>query len=155
DRRSAMPTIAEIARIAADAHMGGRIGGKCGILHVHVGDEPSALEPLLQVVGDFDVPISQLCPTHVNRIPHLMDHAIEFARRGGPIDLTTFVPGPGGMPRAIKASRAVRQALDAGVSLDRITMSTDGNGVHTFFAADGSIERVELWEIGTLYEEVR
>jgi beta-aspartyl-dipeptidase (metallo-type) len=154
DRRSAMPTVPEIARIAADAHMGGRIGGKCGVLHVHVGDEPSALEPLFQVVGDFDVPITQLCPTHVNRIPHLMDHAIEFARRGGPIDLTTFVPGPAGMPRAIKASRAVRQALDAGVPLDRITMSTDGNGVHTFFA-DGSIERVELWAIGTLYEEVR
>jgi beta-aspartyl-dipeptidase (metallo-type) len=34
-------------------------------------------------------------------------------------------------------------------------MSTDGNGVHPFFAADGSIERLELWEIGTLYEEVR
>src|SRR6266540_80514 len=42
-----------------------------------------------------------------------------------------------------------------GVPLERITMSTDGNGVHSFFAADGSIERVELWEIGTLYEEVR
>ena len=155
DRRAAMPTIPEIARIAADAHMGGRIGNKAGILHVHVGDEPSALEPLVQVVRDFDVPIAQLCPTHVNRIAHLMEHAIEFARQGGPIDLTTFVPGPHGMPRAIKASRAVRQALDAGVPIDRITMSTDGNGVHTFFAADGSIDRVELWEIGTLYEEVR
>jgi beta-aspartyl-dipeptidase (metallo-type) len=46
-------------------------------------------------------------------------------------------------------------ALEAGVPLDRITLSTDGNGVHPFFAADGSIERLELWEIGTLYEEVR
>lgn len=155
DRRSAMPTIPEIARIAADAHMGGRIGGKCGVLHLHVGDEPGGLEPLFQVVRDFDVPLTQYCPTHVNRIPPLMEHAIEFARQGGPIDLTTFVPGPHGMPKAIKASRAVRQALDAGVPLDRITMSTDGNGVHSFFAADGSIERVELWELGTLYEEVR
>jgi beta-aspartyl-dipeptidase (metallo-type) len=155
DRRSAMPTIPEIARIAADCHMGGRLGGKCGVLHIHVGDEPSGLEPLFQLTRDFDVPIAQCCPTHVNRIPHLMDHAIEYARRGGPIDLTTFVPGPHGMPRAIKASRAVRQALDAGVPMERITMSTDGNGVHSFFAADGAIERVELWEIGTLYEEVR
>jgi beta-aspartyl-dipeptidase (metallo-type) len=120
-----------------------------------VGDEPGVLEPLFQVVRDFDVPIAQCCPTHVNRIPHLMDHAIEYARRGGPIDLTTFVPGPHGMPRAVKASRAVRQALDDGVPIERITMSTDGNGVHSFFAPDGSIERIELWEIGTLYEEVR
>ncbi len=155
DKRSAMPTIPEIARIAADCHMGGRLGGKCGILHVHVGDEPSGLEPLFQVMRDFEVPITQYCPTHVNRIPHLMAHAIEYAKQGGPIDLTTFVPGPHGMPKAIKASQAVRQALDAGVPLERITMSTDGNGVHSFFAADGSIERVELWEIGTLYEEVR
>jgi beta-aspartyl-dipeptidase (metallo-type) len=155
DKRSAMPTITEIARIAADAHMGGRIGGKCGIVHLHVGDEPSGLHPLFQVIRDFDVPMTQYCPTHVNRIPHLMEHAIEFARQGGAIDLTTFVPGPHGMPKAIKASRAVRQALEAGVGIDRITLSTDGNGVHSFFAADGSIERVELWEIGTLYEEVR
>ena len=155
DRRSAMPTVAEIARIAADCHMGGRLGGKCGVLHIHVGDEPAGLEPLFQVVRDFDVPIAQCCPTHVNRIPHLMEHAIEWARRGGPIDLTSFVPGPHGMPKAVKASRAVRQALDAGVPMERISLSTDGNGVHSFFAADGSLERVELWEIGTLYEEVR
>jgi beta-aspartyl-dipeptidase (metallo-type) len=155
DHRSAMPTIPELARVAAEARMGGRIGGKCGILHLHVGDEPSGLGPLFQVVREFDVPITQYCPTHVNRIAHLMEHAITFAQQGGPIDLTTFVPGPRGMPKAIKASRAVRQALDAGVAIERITMSTDGNGVHPFFAADGSIERLELWEIGTLYEEVR
>lgn len=155
DTRSSMPTVPELSRIAAEARMGGRIGGKCGILHVHLGDEPAGLDPLFRAVADFEVPIAQYCPTHVNRIPHLMDHAIEFARRGGPIDLTTFVPGPEGMPKCIKASRAVQMALDAGVPLERITLSTDGNGVHPFFAADGSIERLELWQIGTLYEEVR
>lgn len=155
DTRSSMPTTPELARIAAEARMGGRIGGKCGILHVHLGDEPAGLDPLFRAVKDFEVPIAQYCPTHVNRIPHLMDHAIEFARRGGPIDLTTFVPGPEGMPKCIKASRAVQMALAAGVPLPRITLSTDGNGVHPFFAADGSIERLELWQIGTLYEEVR
>lgn len=155
DHRSSMPTVHELARLAAEARMGGRIGGKCGILHLHLGDEPSGLEPVFQAVRDFDVPIGQYCPTHVNRIAPLFDHAVDFARRGGPIDLTTFVPGPRGMPQALKASQAVRQALDAGVALDRITLSTDGNGVHPFFAANGAIERMELWEIGTLYEEVR
>ena len=155
DHRSSMPTIPELARIAAECRMGGRIGGKCGILHVHLGDEPSGLEPLFQLVRDFDVPITQYCPTHVNRIPFLMDHAVKFALEGGPIDLTTFVPGPQGMPKCIKASAAVMTALNAGVPLDRITLSTDGNGVHPFFGADGSIDRLELWQIGTLYEEVR
>lgn len=155
DHRSSMPTIPELARIAAEARMGGRIGGKCGILHVHLGDEPAGLDPLFRLVRDFEVPIAQYCPTHVNRIPHLMDHAIQFALEGGPIDLTTFVPGPDGMPKCIKASAAVTMALKAGVPLDRITLSTDGNGVHPFFGADGSIDRLELWQIGTLYEEVR
>lgn len=59
------------------------------------------------------------------------------------------------MPKAVKASRAVKMALDAGVPLERITMSTDGNGVHSFFGSDGAVERVELWQIGTLYREVR
>ena len=84
-----------------------------------------------------------------------MDEAVAFAKQGGTIDLTSFVPGPAGMPKAIKASRALRQALEAEVPLERITMSTDGNGVHPFFGPDGAIERLELWEIGTLYEEMR
>ena len=119
-------------------------------------DEPtSALDPIFRLVRDFEVPISQYCPTHVNRIDHLLEHGFEFGRQGGTIDMTTFVPGPGGMPKAIKASRAVRKALEAGVPLERITMSTDGNGVHPFFGADGTVERLELWQIGTLYSEVR
>jgi beta-aspartyl-dipeptidase (metallo-type) len=155
DQRSSMPTLAELARIAAEARMGGRIGGKCGLLHLHLGDEPGGLDPLFRLVREFDVPIAQFCPTHVNRAPHLMEQAMAFARQGGPIDLTTFVPGPEGMPKAIAASRAVKMALEGGVPLERITMSTDGNGVHPFFAADGRLERLELWPIGTLYEEVR
>jgi beta-aspartyl-dipeptidase (metallo-type) len=155
DHRSSMPTIPELARIAADTFMGGRLGGKAGILHLHVGDEPSALHPLFKLVTDFEVPITHVCPTHVNRIAHLLEHAYDYARRGGPIDMTTFTPGPQGMPKAIKASRAVRAALDAGVPLERITMSTDGNGVHSFFGPDGAVERLELWPIGTLYREVR
>jgi beta-aspartyl-dipeptidase (metallo-type) len=154
DHRSSMPTIPELARIAAEARMGGRIGGKCGILHLHVGDEAGALDPLFRLIRDFDVPIAQYCPTHVNRIPHLLEHGFAFGRQGGTIDMTTFVPGPRGMPKAIKASRAVKMALEAGVPLDRITMSTDGNGVHPFFGADGGIERLELWQIGTLYREL-
>lgn len=155
DHRSSMPTVPELARIAAEARMGGRIGGKCGILHVHLGDEPAGLDPLFRAVRDFEVPIAQYCPTHVNRVPPLLEQAFEFARRGGPIDLTTFVPGPEGMPKAVAAGEAVRRALEAGVPLDRITLSTDGNGVHPFLAPDGSLERLELWPIGTLYEEVR
>ncbi len=155
DHRSSAPAVHELARIAAQARMGGRIGGKCGILHLHVGDAPSGLDPVFRAVREYDVPIAQYCPTHVNRNPRLLEHAVEFARAGGPVDLTTFVPGPQGMPASVKASRAVRLALEAGVPLERMTMSTDGNGVHAFFADDGRLERLELWPIGSLYEEFR
>ena len=48
DHRSSQPTLDELLRVAADAHVGGLMSGKAGIVHLHVGDGPRGLEPVRQ-----------------------------------------------------------------------------------------------------------
>ena len=43
DHRSSQPTLAELARIAAEAHRGGILSGKAGVVNVHLGNGPSGL----------------------------------------------------------------------------------------------------------------
>ena len=38
DHRSSQPTLDELLRVAADAHVGGMMSGKAGIVHLHMGD---------------------------------------------------------------------------------------------------------------------
>ncbi|MFO8212449.1 beta-aspartyl-peptidase, partial [Pseudomonas aeruginosa] len=45
DHRSSAPSIAELARIAAEARLGGLLGGKAGISVFHLGNGRRALEP--------------------------------------------------------------------------------------------------------------
>lgn len=44
DHRSSQPTLDEILRLASEAHVGGLMSGKAGILHLHVGDGTRGLE---------------------------------------------------------------------------------------------------------------
>ena len=46
DHRSSQPTFEELARIAADAHRGGILSGKAGVLNVHLGNGPGGLSLL-------------------------------------------------------------------------------------------------------------
>ena len=61
-------------------------------------------------------------PTHTGREPKLFEQAIEFAKKGGVIDITS---GGGNYYPFVEC---VQRTLKAGVDRARITMSSDGNG---------------------------
>lgn len=152
DHRSSQPAREEIARLAAEARVGGMLGGKGGKVHLHVGDGPRGLTDLFAIVKDTEIPASQFIPTHVNRNSRLLQDAIRFAKMGGFIDITAGEESHG---EHVPASEAVWQCLDAGVPLDHITLSSDGNGSLPIFN-----ERKELIGLGigsakTLLETIR
>ena len=72
----------------SEARVGGMIGGKCGLVHVHVGTGPTRLAPLRDALAASDVPISQFLPTHMERSEALVDEGLEWLRAGGSIDFT-------------------------------------------------------------------
>jgi len=113
DHRSSQPTFEELARVAAEARVGGMIGGKAGLVHFHVGGGRRMLDPLFRLVKETEIPIGQFLPTHVNRDRELFEQAIDFARMGGNIDLTVQGSNPF-FP--IATADALHMALAAEVS---------------------------------------
>ena len=126
DHRSSQPTVDELARLAADCHVGGLMTGKAGVLHLHVGDGRRGLDLVRQLVETTEIPPRTLHPTHVNRRAALFDEACELTEAGVTIDVTAFPPAFATSDEVLAADALVR-ALDAGLD-DRVTVSSDGGG---------------------------
>ena len=121
DIRSSYPTATELMRRVREVVVGGMVAGKKGILHFHLGGAASQMDVLFEMLDHFEAPIQHLSPTHVARTESLFTQAIEFALRGGSIDITT------GASKYTEPHIAALRALEAGVNPDLITFSTDGH----------------------------
>jgi beta-aspartyl-dipeptidase (metallo-type) len=150
DHRSSQPSFEELCRIAAEARVGGMLGGKAGLVHLHMGAGDRRLEPVIRMVKETEIPIDQFLPTHLNRTRQLMEHAIEFAQMGGNIDITASGKDLHFHPTSVEA---IRMALDAGVSIDQITLSSDSNGSMPIFDAKGHVVKLGVGDIQCLLED--
>lgn len=148
DIRSSYPTALELVRKLRDIMVGGFIGKKKGILHVHLGNLDSKLDLLFELVNDYKFPIKHISPTHVGRTKVLFDHAIEFAKLGGSIDITT------GASKYTDPYKSVLYALEQGVNIDNITFSSDGHAGLTKFDEAGKAIGIKKAPIDKNLEEV-
>src|SRR5690606_6646452 len=131
DIRSSYPTALELLRKLRDIRVGGFIGNKKGILHVHLGNLDTKMDPLFELVNTYKFPIEHISPTHVGRTKDLFDQAIEFAKLGGMIDITT------GASKYTDPYKSVLYALEKGAAIDNITFSSDGHAGLTKFDDNG------------------
>ncbi len=156
DHRSSQPTPDELLRIAADAHVGGLMTGKAGIVHLHMGDGPRGLGPVRDAIDGSELPASVFNPTHVNRRKALFDEAMALTERGCAIDITAFPVEDG--EDAWSASDALVRYLDAGLRSDRVTVSSDGGGCLPVFDSEGRVASMDVGQpaamMGTLRELV-
>jgi len=153
DHRSSHPIIDELTKVASEARVGGMLAGKVGIVHIHMGSEKIGLNPLFEIIKNTEIPIEQFGPTHLNRNEDLFKSAIEFGKMGGYIDLTTVVPVEDKSSGTIKSSKAVKRLTESGVSIERITMSTDGNGSMPKFNEKKEITGMAVASVSSLYKE--
>jgi len=133
DHRSSQPTLAELLRVAADAHVGGLMTGKAGVLHLHLGDGARGLELVRQAIAVAEVPARVFHPTHVNRRSALFEEALGLVREGCTIDVTAFPPGD---DDGIDADEAVACVLGSDLPAACITISSDGGGCLPVFDAE-------------------
>lgn len=150
DHRSSQPSFEELCRIAAEARVGGMLGGKAGLVHLHMGAGPRRLDAVIRMVKETEIPVGQFLPTHLNRTRALMEHAIEFAHMGGNIDITATGKDLHFHPTSVEA---VRMALDAGVPVEQITLSSDSNGSMPIFDAKGNVVKLGVGDIQCLFED--
>lgn len=130
-------TVEELCRLAHVAWTGGRLAGKRAVLHVHAGDLPDGLMPIREVQRRAGIPADSVMVTHVNRNPVLWRQAMEFAKTGGSIDLTTMQRPETLHLHAIPAAKAIQEALAAGVPAARMTLSTDSGVPYPKLDASG------------------
>jgi beta-aspartyl-dipeptidase (metallo-type) len=149
DHRSSAPGEYQLAKMAAESRVGGLLGGKPGVSVFHMGSSKKGLQPLYDVLQNSDVPLSKLLPTHVNRSEDLFEQALEFAHKGGTIDITSGIPGP------VAPAEGVARAVKAGVPLARVTLSSDGNGSQPLFDAAGNLTGIGVAGFESLLETVQ
>jgi len=138
DHRSSQPTFEEIARLAADCRVGGMLGGKAGVLHLHLGEGPRRLELVFRLAGETEIPRTQVIPTHVNRNPELFEESVRWALAGGYIDLTVGPEPEPGNPE-VSVEKAIALCLERRVPLARLTVSSDSNGSLPVFDRTGKL----------------
>lgn len=152
DHRSSQPTFEELARLASDCRVGGLLGGKPGILHLHIGDGECGLDVVFRIIRETEIPSTQIIPTHCNRNPQLLDQAFLFAAEGGRIDLTA---GIGTNAPSLTVEEAVRLAVAQSVPLDRISVSSDAHGSLPVFDEEGNFAGLGVGSQKALLEQLR
>jgi beta-aspartyl-dipeptidase (metallo-type) len=124
DYRSSHPTLEMLRELSWEVKLGGMIGGKAGILHLHVGDGKKGLHPLTDLIEESNFPMGMFVPTHLNRNKKLFEDAMRFGQKGGFLDLTageTDQPGH-------TLPEAARLLLEGGVNPAQVTFSSDAGG---------------------------
>jgi beta-aspartyl-dipeptidase (metallo-type) len=152
DHRSSQLTAHEMARLTSEARVAGMLAGKAGIVSVHLGDENSRLDLLHDVIAQFDIPITQYYPTHINRSRALFEAGIEFTTKGGYIDFTTSTTAQIIEQGEIPAAQALALALKQGVPVHQITMSSDGNASLPVFDHLGKLIDLQVGQVCSLHQ---
>ena len=157
DHRSSQPTFEEFARIAADARVAGMLSGKAGIVNVHLGDSARKMDLIERVIHETEIPASQFLPTHVNRNAALFDNCLELAKEGLTIDFTgnEDIDYWETICDEVRVCKGIRRLLDLGISSDRFTISSDGQGSMPVFNAAGEYQGIGIGKASCLLKEVR
>ena len=142
DNRGSHPTREELIRLVSDVRMAGLVGGKPGVLHIHMGTDKPGIEPILDIVRTTDIPIWHFRPTHMAKHP---DQAVTFTKMGGYADFTAGV----NLPRVLSR---VWPELDKSL----VTISSDSNGsMPKWDAAHERIIGMGIGRMTSLFNTVR
>ena len=95
DRRGAQTTYEDLKKAMATSALGGLLSRKAGVLHIHMGDAPAGLMPVIEAQQETAVMIKNVVPTHINRNELLMEQGLIWAKNGGVLDLTPCILSAG------------------------------------------------------------
>ena len=143
DHRSSCPTTDELIRITEHARVGGMLGGKAGIINIHMGDAKDPFKPIHDAVAKSELNYKQFFPTHCNRNHHIFEDSKVYGKKGW-IDLTTS-SYPYFPQYEIKPSKALKMLIESGVPVEHITFTSDACGsLPDFDPETGELRQLEM-----------
>lgn len=148
DHRDSCLDYKELQRIGAEARVAGMISDKSGHVTIHMGGGKFYFDQINDALEHSNLPITIFRPTHVNRDQKLYEEALDFAERGGYIDLTS------GMNKYMADSKAYQLAKERNV-LDRITFSSDGFGSWSNYDEEGNLVEIGYSPVNTGMKAIR
>lgn len=155
DRRSSQPSREDVEKLMAQAYTGGLVSGKRGYTHFHMGVGRRRLDMLMDIIRETEIPPYLIIPTHVNRDAALFEQAMELAKMGAVIDITSGIAPEYGFEGTIKPSEAVVRCLENGVKIQNVTMSSDANGSMAVYDAEGRFAGLCVTTVETMHKEFR
>lgn len=115
-----------------------------------MGGDDRALSPVFEALERTSIPVKTFQPTHVGRAKKLQEDAFKLAKMGGTIDFTC-----GQFEEKIKELAAsLRAAKEAGVPMDKVTISSDGQGSWSNYDAAGNLTEMGVSSVDTMYRQV-
>ncbi len=151
DHRSSFPTTEELIRLAEHSRVGGMLGGKAGVVNLHMGDAKNPFEPIYQAVEKSELKFSQFLPTHCNRNDYIFEDAKEYGKRGF-VDITAS-SYPYFPEYEIKPSKAIKELVESGVPIEHITMTSDGGGSLPDFDENGNLVKLVSGPPASIFRE--
>lgn len=139
----------ELIRVASDVRTAGMLCGKAGLMILHMGGDKKCLQPVFEALEKTSIPIKTFHPTHVGRSQELQADAFRFAKMGGYIDITCGQAN--GKIQSVAAS--LKAAKEQGVPLDKVTLSSDGQGSWSNYDADGNLTEIGVSNVDTMYRQ--
>lgn len=155
DNRSSQPRFDEFVNLVAQARVGGLLSGKAGIVNAHLGGGARKLDFLFRMLEESEIPATQVIPTHMSRTKELLNAGIEWAKKGGYIDITTSSDPKHLEEGELIASDALEYLLNNKVKINQITFTSDGNGSMPVFNEAGELEGLGICSVDSLYDEVK
>jgi len=152
DHRSSGPTVDELIHLAAHARVGGMLGGKAGIVNLHMGDAERPFEIVREAVRRSELLPTQFLPTHVNRNAAIYEDAKVYGQTGY-VDITASAY-PYFPDDEIKPSTAIVGLLRAGVPAAHITMSSDAGGSLPAFDDAGVLVKLAVGRPASIFDEM-
>lgn len=144
DSRSAQPSLAEIAKLVAEARIGGLLSAKAGVTHFHVGIGKAYLSFLHQLIDDYELPPANIYATHITRSRELIDDAISLAHKGAFVDITADA----------ETGQWIKYYQEEKGNMHQLTVSSDGNGSMPKFNEKGEMTGLGILSQKTLLQQI-
>ncbi len=149
DHRASLITKDEFKKLVSDVRVAGMFSGKASYVKLHMGNSSERFTVINEILSETDISISHFRPTHVGRRMELFKEAMDFAKKGGIIDITA-----GDGSNICPLNELILLAKENEVPFNNITLSSDGRGSWSTYDKMGRLEKIGHSSCDTVYKSI-